>query len=69
MPCNPWNHLLDCNCGFGGDVGVYIHGNISSLLNSNERQCKESKDKVHAKTYPTKCKKCGEAVYYHTNGN
>ncbi|MEH2124242.1 hypothetical protein [Nostoc sp.] len=69
MPCNAWNHPSDCNCGFGGDVGVYIHGNISSLLNSNETQCKESKDKVQTKTYPTKCKKCGKAVYYHTNGN
>lgn len=69
MSCNAWNHPSDCNCGFGRDVGIYICKNTSNLTNTNEKEFKESKDNVEAKTYPTKCKKCSEDVYYHTNGN
>ncbi|MBG1259777.1 hypothetical protein [Nostoc commune] len=70
--CNGWNHSATCDCDFSGGSsgGGGRAGTVLDNIPIRDRILAKKTDEYlkGAETYPTSCWRCGEEVFYHTNG-
>lgn len=64
MPCNAWNHALDCNCGFIGQPRYSRGDDFQHLRRLGAYPSRGLVSQYHDFTHSTICPKCGVSCFF-----